>query len=169
MFLKKTKEKKDVNKPKRGVSAFMLWLNEMRETIKRDNPGITVTEIAKKGGEMWKEQKDKSKWEAMAAKEKQRYMDEMRTYKDKDAEAFGGMRRTKPDRMPYTSPSKKSANTSGSNYKSKEYISEDDSDSSKSTEKKKNDDKEDSKSSDQSDDSSAKSDKNVSHKVILLN
>ena len=38
----------------------MLWLNDARPKIKEDNPGITVTEIAKKGGEMWKELKDKS-------------------------------------------------------------------------------------------------------------
>lgn len=38
----------------------MLWLNDTRESIKKDNPGIKVTEIAKKGGEMWRELKDKS-------------------------------------------------------------------------------------------------------------
>nr|1WXL_A Chain A, Single-strand recognition protein [Drosophila melanogaster] len=67
--------------PKRATTAFMLWLNDTRESIKRENPGIKVTEIAKKGGEMWKELKDKSKWEDAAAKDKQRYHDEMRNYK----------------------------------------------------------------------------------------
>lgn len=38
----------------------MIWLNSAREKIKADNPGIAVTEIAKKGGEMWRELKDKS-------------------------------------------------------------------------------------------------------------
>lgn len=38
----------------------MIWLNETREQIKKDNPGIKVTEIAKKGGEMWREIKDKT-------------------------------------------------------------------------------------------------------------
>ena len=38
----------------------MIWLNESREQIKKDNPGITVTEIAKKGGELWKELKSKT-------------------------------------------------------------------------------------------------------------
>lgn len=47
-------------KPKRPLSAYMLWLNSAREQIKRDNPGIKVTEIAKKGGEMWRAMKDKS-------------------------------------------------------------------------------------------------------------
>ena len=32
----------------------------MRPLIKRNNPGINVAEVAKKGGEMWKEVKDRS-------------------------------------------------------------------------------------------------------------
>lgn len=48
------------DKPKRPLSAYMLWLNSTREQIKRENPGIKVTEIAKKGGELWRAMKDKS-------------------------------------------------------------------------------------------------------------
>lgn len=48
------------DKPKRPLSAYMLWLGEKREQIKRENPGIKVTEVAKKGGEMWRALKDKS-------------------------------------------------------------------------------------------------------------
>lgn len=47
-------------KPKRPLSAYMLWLSENREKIKKENPGIKVTEIAKKGGELWRGMKDKS-------------------------------------------------------------------------------------------------------------
>lgn len=57
---RKSKKEKDSNKPKRPATAFMLWLNSARDKIKADNPGIAVTEIAKKGGEMWKNLKDKS-------------------------------------------------------------------------------------------------------------
>lgn len=46
--------------PKRATTAFMIWMNESREQIKSDNPGIKVTEIAKKAGEIWREMKDKS-------------------------------------------------------------------------------------------------------------
>lgn len=38
----------------------MLWLNDNREQIKRENPGIKVTEVAKRGGELWRALKDKS-------------------------------------------------------------------------------------------------------------
>lgn len=48
------------DRPKRPLSAYMLWLNENREQIKRENPGIKVTEIAKRGGELWRGLKDKS-------------------------------------------------------------------------------------------------------------
>lgn len=33
----------------------MLWLNASRERIKSENPGISVTEISKKAGEMWRQ------------------------------------------------------------------------------------------------------------------
>lgn len=48
------------DKPKRPMSAYMLWLNSAREQIKSENPGMKVTDIAKKGGEIWKSMKDKS-------------------------------------------------------------------------------------------------------------
>ena len=37
------------------MSAYMLWLNSSRERIKSENPGISVTEISKKAGEMWRQ------------------------------------------------------------------------------------------------------------------
>ncbi|XP_022218389.2 FACT complex subunit Ssrp1 [Drosophila obscura] len=127
---KKPTKKKDTGKPKRGTSAFMLWLNDTRESIKRENPGIKVTEIAKKGGEMWKELKDKSKWEDAANKDKLRYQEEMRNYKSGagggSEEDKGGSSKATKKRKSEPSPSKK-ANTSGSGFKSKEYISDDES------------------------------------------
>lgn len=57
---RKPKKQRDENKPKRPATAFMIWLNATREKIKSENPRIAVTEIAKKGGEMWRELKDKS-------------------------------------------------------------------------------------------------------------
>ncbi|XP_011294018.1 high mobility group protein D [Musca domestica] len=73
------------DKPKRPLSAYFLWLNSAREQIKRENPGIKVTEIAKKGGEIWRSMKDKSEWEAKAVKAKEEYEVAMREF-----EANGG-------------------------------------------------------------------------------
>ena len=42
------------------MSAYFLWLNEHRPKIKEDFPGISVTELSKKAGEMWSKMSDKS-------------------------------------------------------------------------------------------------------------
>uniref|UniRef100_A0A8C7FBZ5 FACT complex subunit SSRP1 n=1 Tax=Oncorhynchus kisutch TaxID=8019 RepID=A0A8C7FBZ5_ONCKI len=52
---RKEKKQKDTNAPKRPMSSYMLWLNSSREHIKSENPGISITEISKKAGEMWKQ------------------------------------------------------------------------------------------------------------------
>lgn len=49
-----------MERPKRPLSAYMIWLNSERESIKKEFPGIKVTEIAKKGGELWRAMKDKT-------------------------------------------------------------------------------------------------------------
>jgi hypothetical protein len=36
------------------MSAYMLWLNASREKIKSDHPGISITDLSKKAGEIWK-------------------------------------------------------------------------------------------------------------------
>ncbi|KAG5326253.1 SSRP1 protein, partial [Pseudoatta argentina] len=140
---RKSKKERDENKPKRPPSAFMLWLNSARDSIKADNPGLSITDIAKKGGEMWRELKDKSEWEAKAAKAKKDYMASMKEYQT----SGGGKEKTKEKKTreenkketpKKDSPSKQ---MSGTGFKSKEYISDDDSssDESKKSVKKKSD------------------------------
>lgn len=51
---RKKRSKKDPNAPKKPLSAYMLWLQENREAIKRKYPGSSVTDVSKKAGEMWK-------------------------------------------------------------------------------------------------------------------
>lgn len=132
----KSKKDKDDNRPKRAGTAFMMWLNETREQIKRDNPGIKVTEIAKKGGEMWRELKDKSVWEEKAAKDKERYANEMKTYKPTDNGETSSSAKSSAKRKK-ESPKKSTTTTmAGSGFKSKEYISEDDSSGDSATDKK---------------------------------
>lgn len=129
----KKKKNKDENAPKRASTAFMLWLNEHRDEIKRENPSLKVTEIAKKGGEMWRELKDKSIWEEKAAKDKERYTNEMKNYK-----ASGDDSVSKKRKKESSSPKKSTSQTmAGSGFKSKEYISEDDSSSGSDDNKKK--------------------------------
>lgn len=120
----------------------MLWLNEHREQIKRENPGVKITEIAKKGGEMWREMKDKSIWEEKANKDKERYSNEMKEYKQSGGgggSSGGGDDSSGKKRKKESSSPKKSTSVTmaGSGFKSKEYISEDDSSSGSDDNKKK--------------------------------
>ncbi|KAG7281834.1 hypothetical protein CRUP_030344, partial [Coryphaenoides rupestris] len=72
---RKEKKQKDAGGPKRPMSAYMLWLNASRERIKAENPGISVTEISKKAGEMWRHlgKDDKEEWDGKAAEAKKAY------------------------------------------------------------------------------------------------
>lgn len=48
------KVKKDPNAPKRPVSGYMLWLNDVRSQLKEDNPGLKITELSKVAGQKWR-------------------------------------------------------------------------------------------------------------------
>lgn len=78
------------DRPKRPLSGYMIWLAENREQIKRENPGIKVTEIAKKGGELWRAMKDKSEWERKAVEAKDRYTKELREFEQNGGSADAG-------------------------------------------------------------------------------
>ena len=72
---RKKKKTKLPGQPKKPQGAYFLWLNsEGREKIKEENPGIIVTEVSKKAGEMWAEidkaTKERFEEEAKAAKKK---------------------------------------------------------------------------------------------------
>lgn len=70
---KKPKKEKDADRPKRPQSAYFLWFNDNRGKLKEAHPGLSVSELAKKAGEKWKEVTDKPKWEKRAAEEKKKY------------------------------------------------------------------------------------------------
>lgn len=60
--------------PKRGLSAYMFFVQEKRAEVKRDHPDATFGEIGKKLGEMWRSLGDeqKSKYEKLAKADKAR-------------------------------------------------------------------------------------------------
>ncbi|XP_032517083.2 FACT complex subunit Ssrp1 [Danaus plexippus] len=163
---KSKKREKDVNAPKRPSTAFMLWLSEHRKGIIDDNPGIKVTEIAKKGGELWRDLKDKTQWEEKANKAKEEYNQAMKKYKDSGAadEFKQKKKQAEKDKKAADKKSKapskpkQSKNTSAGSgsgkFTSKEYVEDDDSSSDSDKEKK---DKKDSKDSKDTKKSKAKS------------
>ncbi|KAL0882981.1 hypothetical protein ABMA27_016470 [Loxostege sticticalis] len=156
---KSKKREKDANAPKRAATAFMLWLNENRKQIVEENPGIKVTEIAKKGGELWRDLKDKTEWEEKAAKAKEEYNQAMKKYKESGAADEFKQKKKQAERErkaadkkakgPATKKSKPSAAGTGSSGKftSKEYIEDDSSSSDSDNEKDKKKDAKDTKES----------------------
>ncbi|XP_056295678.1 FACT complex subunit SSRP1a [Pseudoliparis swirei] len=89
---KRRREKKPREGPKRPMSAYMLWLNASRERIKSENPGISITEISKKAGEMWRQlgKDDKEEWDTKAGEAKRQYEKAKKEYKDSVASGGGG-------------------------------------------------------------------------------
>lgn len=128
MRKKRQKKERDENKPKRSPSAFILFLGDMREKIKKEHPGITIKEIPKRAGEMWKETTDKSKWEEKAAELKKEYEKAMQEYNSSGKAAADKVSKdqktpTKKDKDKKQSQSTKSPTKSPGSFKSKEYIS----------------------------------------------
>ncbi|XP_022813825.1 FACT complex subunit Ssrp1 [Spodoptera litura] len=167
---KSKKREKDVNAPKRPATAFMLWLNENRKSIVEQNPGIKVTEIAKKGGELWRDLKDKSEWEEKASKAKEEYNIAMKKYKDSGAaDEFKQKKKQaekerkaaeKKSKAPASKKAKTTSNAgagSGGKFTSKEYIEDDDSSSDSDKEKEKDKKKKDTKDTKESKKEKAKS------------
>ena len=78
----KKRKRKDPNAPKGAKSSYMCFAAETRAKLLEENPSISVPEVGKKCGELWKglSPAKRSKYEAMAAKDKERYKSEMEEY-----------------------------------------------------------------------------------------
>uniref|UniRef100_A0A182MYP1 FACT complex subunit SSRP1 n=1 Tax=Anopheles dirus TaxID=7168 RepID=A0A182MYP1_9DIPT len=127
----KKSKTKDSGAPKRPSTAFMIWMNATRDQIRKDNPGLSITEISKKGGELWKDLKDKKEWEAKAAKAKEDYAEAMAAYKAAGGGAGGGDEDSGKGEKRKKKPVAKKSDSAmkGSGFKSKEFIDGDDSSS----------------------------------------
>ena len=83
---RKTKQR-DPDAPKRPASAYMLWLNENRASIKDEllttNPDAKITDVTKRAGELWKELSDDEKAPHQKASEelREKYHEAMKAYK----------------------------------------------------------------------------------------
>lgn len=90
---KKKKAKKDPNAPKRGMSAYLYFANDMRPKLKATNPDLSFSELNKKIGEKYKElsSDEREKFEKMAQKDKERYTKEMDAYSNKKQQQDDGV------------------------------------------------------------------------------
>jgi len=151
--------------PKRPMSAYFTWLNEEgREKIKADNPGISVTEVGKKSGEIWREMTDEKKtWEEKAKVAKAKYDEVYKEWleegggkealkqakKDKKAEARAEKtgvpaKSSKSPKKSHKAKTKEEVTGgSGRSFKSAEFIEDDDSSDDEKKSDKKSSDKSD--------------------------
>ncbi len=77
---KKVKAKKDPNAPKKARSAYIIFSMEEGKKIREENPSLAASEVMKLTGQRWAECTVKATFEAMAAKDKERYNKEMSAY-----------------------------------------------------------------------------------------
>lgn len=115
-----------MEKPKRPMSAYLMWLNQSaRDKIKKEHPGLKVTEVAKKGGEMWRSMEDKSEWEQKAAKAKEQYVKDLESFNANGGIMSSGGGGTK---KPVKRTRKAKAAPPSSKKKAKEDVDEEDED-----------------------------------------
>ncbi|KAE8543313.1 non-histone chromosomal protein 6 [Cryptococcus deuterogattii 99/473] len=79
----KRRSKKDPNKPKRALSAYMFFVQDYRERIKAENPEATFGDVGKLLGIKWREmnENEKKPYEAKAKADKERADRENADYK----------------------------------------------------------------------------------------
>ena len=68
----------DENKVKRPTSAYFYYCNDRRESLKKEEPSLSMTDSTKKMSEEWKnlDAKKRKKYDDLAAKDKERYESE---------------------------------------------------------------------------------------------
>lgn len=84
---KKKRAAKPEGYPKGAVTAYFHFSKEMRPEVVAAHPGVAVTEVAKLLGERWRATEDKSKWQAAAAADKERFAAEVAAFHAKAEQA----------------------------------------------------------------------------------
>jgi len=76
------KVEKDINAPKRNISAYLLYQNAMRNSFKQENPGMTFGQLAKYTSCMYKNltPEEKATWVLQAEEDKKRYDEQIAQY-----------------------------------------------------------------------------------------
>ncbi|XP_038715542.1 high mobility group B protein 3-like [Tripterygium wilfordii] len=86
---KSGKAAKDPNKPKRPASAFFVFMEDFRETYKKEHPkNKSVAAVGKAGGDKWKSlsEAEKAPYVAKAVKRKAEYEKNMKAFNKRQAE-----------------------------------------------------------------------------------
>lgn len=77
------KPKKDENAPKKPLSSYMLFCQDIREEVTKKNPTLKMHELSKKLAERWSKAKDevKEEFQKKAEEQKEAYAKAMEEYK----------------------------------------------------------------------------------------
>ena len=88
---KEKKDKKDKDAPKRAISAFFYYQKERRESLKKEQPNLDNKALISKMSEEWNKMKEpeKTKYNNLAAKDKERYEKEKKLYESKKGKKSG--------------------------------------------------------------------------------
>lgn len=78
----KERKKKDENAPKRGLTAFLHYVQATRETYKKDHPELSHKEVISKLGDVWNHlgEKEKEPFNAKAQIDKEKYKNAKEEY-----------------------------------------------------------------------------------------
>lgn len=73
---------RDINAPKRSMSAYLLYQNAMRDTFKRENPAMTFGQLSKYTSQQWQNlnPEEKAVWVQRSEQDKVRYDNEIKMY-----------------------------------------------------------------------------------------
>ncbi|KAG0255881.1 Non-histone chromosomal protein 6 [Mortierella polycephala] len=84
---RKRKVKKDINAPKKPMSAYLLFSNEWREKVKAQNPDASFGDLGRLLGEQWREYTDdqKAPYHVKHEEAKAKYEREKAAYEAKKA------------------------------------------------------------------------------------
>jgi len=101
--------RKELQKPKRPQSAFILFCNDERQRLMKDQPTLKFGDVGKQLGVLWRgiNDKMKKKYQDKAAKDKKRYEEEVKEYISKGGDSEDLKRKKKSDGKEKKGSSKK--------------------------------------------------------------
>jgi len=99
---KPQKKKKDPNAPKQPLSAYFIFSTEERLKVKEDNPNFSICEVAKELGRRWADMDPavKQRYQQRAEEERQKYDNDMASYRQGSFGGVGGAERGGADGSP---------------------------------------------------------------------
>lgn len=91
---KEKKEKKPKDYPKAPLTAFLLFSQDQRDKLRKENPTWALSEVAKTLGKLWKdiEKPEGERYAQLAEADKKRHEREMKEYLAKGGEVFKARR-----------------------------------------------------------------------------